>query len=151
MTRFTPPSKLPWVIGLFAVAAPLAALVAASFRAYKRSWPADALLDLFGMVLIAAVVSFLLVAEVMRQRKSEISESGFFVTEWGLTRRFPFIVNVQRKYQWSDVEDIGRSGYTLLFKTRTGSKKINLFVFDKPEDVAEFAVERWRSQRPVSL
>jgi len=151
MTRFSPPRKLPWVIGLFAVAAPLAALLAASFRAYKRSWPADALLDLFGVVFIAVAVSALLVAEVMRQRKSEISESGFFVTEWSLSRRFPFVVNVQRGYQWSDVEDIGRSGYTLIFKTRAGGKKINLFGFEKPEDVASFAVERWRSQRSVSL
>lgn len=151
MARFYPPSKFPLVISLFAVAAPLAALLAAAFRAYKRAWPADALLDLFGVVLIAVVVSFLLVAEVMRQRKSEVSESGFVVAEWSLTRRFPFILTVQRVYQWSDVEDIGRSGYTLLFKTRTGSKKINLFVFDKPEDVAVFAIEQWRSQRPVSF
>jgi hypothetical protein len=151
MTRFSPPNKLPWVIGLFAVVAPLAALLAASFRAYKQSWPADSILDLLGVVLIAAAVSFLLVAEVMRQRKFEISESGFFVTEWDLTRRFPFISNVQRGYQWSDVEDIGRSGYTLIFNTRTGGKKINLFALEKPEDVASFAVERWRSQRSAPL
>lgn len=147
MTRFSPPNKIPWFIGLFAVAVPLAALLAASFKAYKRSWPADALLDLLGVVLIAAIVSLLLVAEVMRQRKSELSESGFFVTEWGLTRHFPFISNIQHGYQWSDVENIGRSGYTLIFKTRVGDKKVNLFVFEKPEDVASFAVEQWQSQR----
>ncbi|MHA6890252.1 hypothetical protein [Ralstonia pseudosolanacearum] len=151
MMRFSPPSKLPWVIGLFAVAAPLAALLAASFSAYRKSWATNALLDLFGVVLIAAAVSFLLIAEVMRQRKSEISENGFFVTEWALTRRLPFVMSVQRRYQWGDIEGIGRSGYTLIFKMRNGCKKVNLFLFDKPEDVAAFAVERWRSQRPDSI
>lgn len=150
MTRFFPPTKFPWIISVFAVIGPLAALLAAAFRAYKRSWPADAFLDLFGVVLIAAAVSFILITEVKRQRKSEVSESGFVATEWSLTRRFPFIVTVQRGYQWGDVEDIGRAGYSLLFKTRTGSKKINLFLFDKAEDVAAFAIERWRSQRSVS-
>lgn len=79
MPRFSPARKLPSVIGLFAVATPFVALLAASFRAYKRSWPADALLDLFGVVFIAVAVSSLLVAEVMRQRKAEISGAGFLL------------------------------------------------------------------------
>lgn len=147
MPRFSPARKLPPVIGLFAVASPFVVLLAASLRAYKRSWPADALLDLFGVVFIAVAVSSLLVVEVMRQRKSEISDAGFFVTEWCLSRRFPFFSNVQNRYRWSDVEDIGRNGYTLIFKTQAGRKKINLFGFEGPEDVALFAIEQWRSQR----
>jgi hypothetical protein len=147
MPRFSPARKLPPVIGLFAVASPFVVLLAASLRAYKRSWPADALLDLFGVVFIAVAVSSLLVVEVMRQRKSEISDDGFFVSEWCLSRRFPFFSNVQNRYRWSDVEDIGRNGYTLIFKTQAGRKRINLFGFDRPEDVALFAIEQWRSQR----
>lgn len=125
----------------------MVAVTVGTISAYKRGWSTDVLLNLAGVIGISAVVSFLLVVEIRRQLRCEIADFYFFTTEWSLKAKYPFIAMTQDRHQWAEVEDIGRSGYTLFLKMPTGKKKINLFGFKNPEEVAVFAADQWRSQR----
>jgi hypothetical protein len=147
LVRFSPRQRLPWALGVLAAAVPTIALLSSVVGAHRRAWSTDSLLDLVGVVVISVLVSALLFVEVRRQFKCEVSEEGFFTTEWTFQRNYPFVVTTQVRYLWHEVLDVGRSGYTMFFKTRQGKSRINLFVFKDAEGIAKFAIEQWRSKR----
>lgn len=143
---FTPRSHLPFPVKLLVGAGCIAAVVAPLVSLLRRGgwssseWAAY----LFGICFMAALGWFV-VKEVSRQMRVTVSAEGVVLGLWAVGGKWPFLTLRETAIPWSSVKALRRAGLTLIFDTHFGERSVNLFLFDNPQQVEQFALKEWRA------
>lgn len=146
MTTFAPRPRFPLLVKLFVGAGCVAAVVAPLVHLARRgNWTSPEWVAYFIGICLVAALGWFLVKEVSRQMQVIVSAQGVVLDLWRFEAEWPFLMLRETVVPWSSVRALRRAGLTLILDTPAGERSVNLFLFENPQQVEQFALDEWRT------
>jgi hypothetical protein len=144
MTIFRAKQKTPLPVIVICISPILVSILVPLYLFLAQGLDAQKLINFLGMFALCLGMAYTLWKIYAAQKRAEISDEGFKCARLRLAASFPPVTIKEEFFQWKDVQDFGGRGFDLFFLTTKGKRAINLFLFDQPDAVKEFAFEVWK-------
>ncbi len=146
MTTFAPRPTFPLPVKVFIGAGCVASVIGPLVHLARRgNWTSSEWVGYLVGICFMAAVAWFLVKEVSRQMRVIVSAQGVVLGLWRVGSEWPFLTLRETTIPWSSVRALRRSGLTLILDTPGGERSVNLFLFENPQQVHQFALDEWRT------
>ena len=146
MKKYRPQQSVLLIGRLFFGGVITSILIGGLINIYRMGmWTTNEWIGFIVALIFSVLIRYAVLEDIHRQLACEISEDEFRSETWSFRFLWPFLFRVPEVFLWSEVRTIGRSGYTMFLYTPVGRKTVNLFLFERPDEVGLFIHGRWIS------